>query len=110
MFLTVDFLSFPGALGVKPLMMPSVIVQDVARRLKMGDNERALYETFKREGIEKPSTSLEMLAVTLAKRLDNVVDERNLPPLSRELRLTLEQIHYQPQPKEDFVDALSKGY
>lgn len=76
----------------------------------MGDVESGVLETLKREGIKTPTTALEMLAIKLARRLDHLADERNLAPLSHQLRLTLENIHYQPKPADDAVDTLAASY
>lgn len=73
----------------------------------MGNIESGVRETLKREGIEIPTTALEMLAIELGNTLDHLLDEKNKAGLSRELRLTLEGIHYQPKPADDAVDRLA---
>lgn len=72
--------------------------------------EDGVRETLKREGVKTPSTALEILAIEQARKIDNLADEKNLAPLSRELRLTLESIHYQAKPSDDAVAKLASTY
>ena len=72
----------------------------------MGEIEAGVRESLSREGIKNPSTAPELLAIELAKRLDNGVDDRSLAGISRELRLTLEEVRVQPRPATDEVSEL----
>ena len=73
-----------------------------------GTVEAGVRKSLRTLGIRTPRTALEMLAITLARALDNEPAENNIAALSRELRLTLEQVADQPTPSDDAVDRLVK--
>lgn len=73
--------------------------------------ESGVRKTLSQQGIKEPSTALEMLAIQLAKALDERPDEKTLAAISRELRLTLDAVRNQPKPAEgDPVAALAAKY
>jgi hypothetical protein len=61
----------------------------------MGTIEAGVRKTLKQLGVSEPVTALECLAIELASTLDNGVDEKTMAALSRELRLTIEQVGQQ---------------
>jgi hypothetical protein len=72
----------------------------------MGAVEDGVRETLRQEGIKEPSTALELLAIQIAKTLDSSPEDKVIAGLSRELRLTLEAVHYQPRNTKSFLDDL----
>lgn len=68
--------------------------------------EDGVIETLKREGITDPKTAPELLAIYLARALDDPKDDKERVGLARELRQTLEDIRTQPRENNDAVGAL----
>lgn len=74
----------------------------------MADIESGVRRSLRSLGIIEPSTALELLAIKLAQALDSNPAETSMAALSRELRLTLDQVASQPSPVDDPVDELAK--
>lgn len=72
----------------------------------MGDVESGVRETFAELGIKEPRTAPEKLALYLANALDSCQDDKVKAGLSRELRLTLDDVRNQPRSSTDAIGTL----
>lgn len=73
--------------------------------------EDGVRETLKRLGVTEPKTAPEVMAILLAKRLDNGVDDRSLAAIGAQLRAVLEDVNTQPREKtnQSGIDKLIDG-
>lgn len=75
----------------------------------MGEVEDGIRLTLSESNIDEPKRAYEVIAIALARAFDNDPDEKSIPGISRELRLTLEKIELShPSTTDDKVDALAK--
>jgi hypothetical protein len=72
----------------------------------MGEVEAGVVETLRQLGIENPVTAPEKLAIYLARALDSAEKDEVKASLSRELRLSLEDVKNQPESSGDFLSGL----
>lgn len=82
--------------------------RDLNRLKKMNAIEKGVRQDIERLKIQEPYPALVNLAIEIARTLDDGVEEKNLASLSRELRLTLEQIGINDSSSGREADAVEK--